>query len=158
MPPAPLIKVIRSAADMEFGGRTDGELVQVHCGGCLKRTFDLTTLWTLDRGYDGTPYWRKTGAVRVSRMCPKCRHVEHVEVTLKPGLPLEGGFHGPWHCWVGCTSLAFIDANGGRVKATCWSCRKNVTTTALAAFSGRLGSVEEERERRHLIHSNSRRY
>jgi hypothetical protein len=155
IPPEPFIKLIRTTEDVKHGGREDGEQVQVHCGACLKRAFDLTILWHFNWTVDDYPDWSRTNSVKVSRMCPNCGLVHHKLVTLTPGHPLSDGFHGAWFCPAGCashgfTSLGFIDANMGRVKASCCGnrCRANVTTTAHRAFFGNLKHVDTEKARR----------
>lgn len=153
-PPEPLLRWMRGFDDADQLDSEEGELVRVHCGGCLRRAYDLTIIRTpiwRDVYGEELAEWRRTNKVLVSRMCPKCNMLNRGYLTLAPGNPLKDGLRGPWVCSHCRTSLAYVDANKGRIKASCKRCDENVTTSAHNAFFGNLKLVDDERTRRLLI-------
>jgi hypothetical protein len=148
-PPEPLVRWIRGFNEADRFDSADGELLEVHCGGCLLRAFDLEIARFAWINADGIVEYRRTNRVLVGRACPKCGAIKHGYVTLAPGYPLSDSLNGRWLCQSGCgASLAYVDVIKGRIKARCKRCEQNVTTSARNAFFGNLQRVEEERERR----------
>ena len=149
--PEPLIRVVRTTARVREEGNGRGEEVQVFCGSCRGRAYDLTIEMAFHSFYaDVSGEWRRTSSAVVERACPKCGVHATCRVTLAPGHPLRDGHHGPWYCPDCSASLAFVDGPLGRIKASCRKCHRNVTTTARNAFFGNLRSVDDENGHRHL--------
>lgn len=146
--PGPLVKPFDERQHRWYDHRVSG--VQVHCGGCCHRTFDVYSE-RVERMVDfPSMVWVKAGFAVAERMCPRCHVLVSCKVPLNPGEPVEDGVDGAWIC-PGCgVSLARIDRNTGKIKASCWrkGCRQTVTVTALAALTGRYGFVDEERANR----------
>lgn len=119
--------------DAETRRRGTGPSVQVRCGDCKHRLFDVTEVTEL-RYFNGGDYEAMVpdGSLKLERKCPHCHRLVEGLVTATPGKPWDGGLDGPWLC--DCqTSLAHVDAISTRIRVTC-RCRTEVRVKASAAI------------------------
>ncbi len=126
--------VVETGRDAHWTGI--GRDVQVRCGHCGRRLFDVTAL--LHEVYNadvGAWEWFTTGVLEIEKACGRCKRKGKDCVTGTPGEPLSDGLSGPWRCDCG-QSLARVDGTRGRVRTTC-RCGMEVGVTASDAIATR---------------------
>lgn len=110
-----------------------GKSVQVRCGTCEHRLFDISArhVRVCDAG-STIAYWREENMLEVEKVCSACKRAVRGMVTASPGDPVEG-LDGPWRCECG-KSLAYVDSIRGRVTTRC-RCGTEARVTASDAIS-----------------------
>jgi len=118
-PPRPAVpnsnvraQVARTPQDARWSGQ--GPSVQVRCGACERRLFDVTG----GQYFHGDYGMVDDGTLVLERVCPGCRLKNRGTVTDTPGEPTADGLSGPWRCGCG-KSLARVDSIRTRVHVTC---------------------------------------
>ena len=106
------VQVARTFQDARWSGQ--GPSVQVRCGACERRLFDVTGGLYFHGDYGMVD----DGTLVLERVCPGCRLKNRGTVTATPGEPTADGLSGPWRCGCG-KSLARVDPIRTRVHVTC---------------------------------------
>lgn len=113
------------------------ETVQVRCGCCEHRLFDVATIVVKYWDEDAQDYiWAKSTALQLETSCPMCHLKVAQMTTATPGTPLPdgSGLDGAWYCARGCRSLGHVDPIRGRIRTTCRRCNTVVHVTAADAI------------------------
>jgi hypothetical protein len=125
----PRIEVRICFAEYRYTG--EAPTVEVHCGPCDKRLYDVA----VGQYYDRDDGMVEDGTLVVTRKCPNCGRLNQGRVTRTVGQPYESrdALNGPWRC-VSCgRSLGKVDAIRGRVTTRC-QCGHETRVTALQAI------------------------
>jgi hypothetical protein len=110
-----------------------GKSVQVRCGTCEHRLFDVSARHVRVRNAGSTTvFWQEEAMLEIEKVCSACKRAVRGMVTARPGDPVEG-LDGPWRCECG-KSLAYVDSIRGRVTTRC-RCGTEARVTASDAIS-----------------------
>ena len=115
-----------------FAGRSS---VQVRCGSCEHRLFDIAVTTSIHPDRRMPP----ETLLILERVCPTCKRKVRGGVTGDPGEPCPGGLDGPWRCGCG-GSLGYVEPVRGRVRTTC-RCGTEVRVTAGEAIAVGCGAA-----------------
>ena len=112
----PKIVVVVSDADSPLVGEV--AQVQVRCGPCRKRLYDVA----ISEAYLGADSgFVEDETLIVTRRCPSCGIDNTGRVTRQRGRPYAGpdALLGPWHCTQCGRSLGKVDSVRARITVTC---------------------------------------
>lgn len=120
-----------SIAITDSGILGNGPAVQVRCGACGSRLFDVAV------GPRLLPKFGIVldGSLRLARKCPSCDLVNEGSVTDQDGkrLTARNALAGPWRCECG-RSLGYVNDIRGRVHVTC-RCKHETRVVAANAIA-----------------------